>query len=143
MKRLVADTGPILHLHEAGAIHLLAPSARTMAANPFGHPTITRRISRFAPLACSDHEIVLNQNRLTLQRHFRENDHGLEIGVSGLIRGIREVRGERPSGNVAVVLTRFKSFFEAYSQLSRLLLLFLARRGNSSDEIGGEKSFKG
>ena len=23
MKRLVADTGPILHLHEAGALHLL------------------------------------------------------------------------------------------------------------------------
>jgi len=22
MKRLVADTGPILHLHEAGALHL-------------------------------------------------------------------------------------------------------------------------
>jgi len=28
----------------------------------------------------------------------------LEIGVSGLIREIREIRGERPSGNVAVVL---------------------------------------
>lgn len=44
MKRLVADTGPILHLHQAGALHLLPLIGEVSVT-----PTVLSEVRRHAP----------------------------------------------------------------------------------------------
>jgi predicted nucleic acid-binding protein len=44
MKRLVADTGPILHLHEAGALHLLS-----LIGNVFLPPPVVAELRAHSP----------------------------------------------------------------------------------------------
>lgn len=49
MKRLVADTGPILHLHEAGALHLLPLIGKTVIT-----PVVRAELRIHAPSLWSD-----------------------------------------------------------------------------------------
>ncbi len=50
MKRLVADTGPILHLHQAGALHLL-PLIGEVTLSPCVFGEIRRHAPQFWPAA--------------------------------------------------------------------------------------------
>jgi predicted nucleic acid-binding protein len=75
MKRLVADTGPVLHLHEAGALHLLPLIGETFVP-PLVAAELRSRIPALPPKWTNVQSLSLTAQR-----------HALEWRRAGLLHG--------------------------------------------------------